>query len=54
MPPGGAIDLAVMAMLSLFLLPMVISQERLGRMQGSFLLLLYVAYVVWLVIRPAG
>ncbi len=51
-PPGGVIDLAVMATLSLFLLPLVVSQERLGRMQGSFLLLLYAAYIGWLVIRP--
>lgn len=53
-PPGGVFDLAVMTALSLFLLPMVISQDRLGRKQGSFLLLLYAVYVGWLVIRPAG
>ena len=54
MPPGGVLDLVVMTTLSLFLLPMVISQDRLGRMEGSFLLLLYAAYVGWLVIRAAG
>lgn len=54
MPPQGALDLLVMTVLSLLLLPMVISQNRLGRIEGAVMLLGYAGYIGWLAVRSVG
>lgn len=48
MPEGGVGSLFVMTAFSLVLLPMAISQERLGRVEGILILVGYAAYVGWL------
>lgn len=54
MPPQGALDLLVMTVLSLLLLPMVISQNRLGRLEGAVMLTGYMGYIGWLAARSVG
>lgn len=54
MPAGGVADLFVMTALSLLLLPMVISQDRLSRTEGIFMLVAYAAYIGWLATRSTG
>lgn len=54
MPDGGVTDLLVMTALSLVLLPMVISQNRLSRTEGVFMLVGYAAYIGWLAARSTG
>lgn len=51
MPPGGPIDLLVMTGLSAVLLPMVLTKRRVDRVEGGFLLLVYLIYVGWLFVR---
>jgi cation:H+ antiporter len=51
LPAGGAVDLMVMTGFSLLLLPLVISQNRLGRLEGALMLVGYCGYVGWLVVR---
>lgn len=51
LPSGGAVDLIVMTGFSLLLLPLVITQNRLGRVEGALMLAGYCGYVGWLVIR---
>jgi len=47
-PPGGLSDLAMMAVLSLVLLPFAASgQNRLSRMEGALLLAGYLGYLTW-------
>jgi len=47
-PPGGILDLLVLATLSLLVLPIAIRGERtVTRLEGGFLLLLYLAYAGW-------
>ncbi len=45
LPTGGATDLLVMAALSLVLLPLTITQKRVGRGEGAGLLLIYIGYI---------
>ncbi|MDH3359569.1 MAG: sodium:calcium antiporter, partial [Desulfobulbaceae bacterium] len=48
-PPKGALDLAVMAFLSLLLLPFTIThQKRIVRWEGAVLLATYLAYTAWI------
>lgn len=54
MPPQGALDLLVMTVLSLLLLPMVISQNRLGRIEGAVMLIGYMGYIGWLAARSVN
>jgi len=51
LPAGGAVDLMVMTAFSLLLLPLVITQNRLGRLEGALMLAGYCGYVGWLVMR---
>ena len=48
LPAGGAIDLAVMVAFGLVLMPMTMTQSRLGRLEAAALLAGYAAYVGWL------
>ena len=50
-PAGGIVDLIVMLAISSLLLPLAMSQRRISRGEGLGLLVLYVGYVSWLVIR---
>lgn len=50
-PPGGGIDLVVMTGFSLMLLPLVLTQNRLTRLEGVFLLAAYAGYLGWLATR---
>jgi len=47
-PEGGVESLFVMTAFSLVLLPMVISQKKLSRVEGMIILLGYAVYVGWL------
>jgi cation:H+ antiporter len=51
LPSGGAVDLMVMTGFSLLLLPFVMTQNRLSRLEGALMLLGYGGYVAWLLIR---
>lgn len=51
LPVGGAVDLMVMTGFSLLLLPFVMTQSRLNRVEGVLMLLGYCGYVGWLLIR---
>jgi cation:H+ antiporter len=51
LPVGGAVDLMVMTGFSLLLLPFVMTQSRLGRLEGVLMLLGYSGYVAWLLAR---
>lgn len=51
LPIGGAVDLMVMTAFSLLLLPLVITQNRLGRLEGMLMLVGYSGYVGWLLMR---
>lgn len=51
LPAGGLVDLLVMTGFALVLLPMVVSQNRLGRLEGGLMLLGYAGYVAWLFMR---
>ncbi len=51
LPPGGAVDLLVMTGFSLVLLPLVLTQNRLTRVEGILMLLGYSGYVGWLLMR---
>jgi cation:H+ antiporter len=50
-PDWGSVDLLVMTAFSVALLPFVISQSRLGRVEGALLLAGYLGYVGWLAVR---
>lgn len=50
-PPGGGTDLLVMTGFSLLLLPFVLKQHLLDRLEGGLMLLGYGAYIVWLIVR---
>jgi cation:H+ antiporter len=47
LPEGGVTDLWVMVALSVILLPFAARQRRLGRAEGAFLLVSYIAYMSW-------
>ena len=47
MPLGGRTDLWVMLGLSAVLLPFAARQRNLSRLEGMFLLAVYVPYMVW-------
>jgi cation:H+ antiporter len=50
-PPGGTSDLVMMLFLSLFLLPLCITNKgRIVRWQGAMLLALYLGFSVWRVV----
>lgn len=51
LPAGGTVDLTVMTGFSLLLLPFVITQSRLDRLEGVLMLLGYIGYIVWLIVR---
>jgi cation:H+ antiporter len=51
LPPGGGIDLLVMTGFSLVLLPLVLTQNRLTRIEGVLLLTAYAGYLGWLASR---
>jgi cation:H+ antiporter len=51
MPRGGPIDLLVMTGLSIVLLPMVLTKKRVDRVEGGFLLVVYLMYMGWLFVR---
>lgn len=51
MPVGGSGDLIVMTAMSLVLLPMAITQHRLGRIEGVFMVAGYMCYIGWLAVR---
>jgi cation:H+ antiporter len=51
LPAGGAVDLMVMTGFSLLLLPFVITQSRLSRLEGALMLLGYGGYIGWLLLR---
>jgi cation:H+ antiporter len=51
LPPGGTVDLVVMTGFSLLLLPFVVTQNRLSRLEGCVMLVGYAGYVGWLVVR---
>lgn len=50
-PAGGDADLMIMTGFAAVLFPMALSQRRLSRTEGSVLLGMYAAYMVWLVMR---
>ena len=53
-PPGGQIDLLFMSTLSAVLLPLAIrSGQRITRGEGAFLLVTYLAFLVWRVFGTA-
>ncbi|MBM3786148.1 MAG: calcium/sodium antiporter [Acidobacteria bacterium] len=55
LPPGGMLDLLVMALLTIVLLPIAIRSGRtITRGEGAFLLALYVAYLVYRLTQPAA
>jgi cation:H+ antiporter len=51
LPAGGAVDLMVMIGFSLVLVPFVITQRRLSRIEGFLMLVGYLGYVGWLLVR---
>jgi cation:H+ antiporter len=51
LPVGGAVDLLVMTGFSLVLLPLVMTQNRLSRIEGIGMLAAYVGYLGWMVTR---
>jgi cation:H+ antiporter len=47
-PAGGIADLIIMTLLSLVLLPLVMTnQKKIVRSEGFFLLVVYFGYIVW-------
>jgi cation:H+ antiporter len=51
LPAGGGVDLLVMTGFSLVLLPLVLTQNRLSRLEGVAMLLAYAGYLGWMVTR---
>jgi cation:H+ antiporter len=54
LPPGGWVDLSVMAVLSALLLPLAIRQSKLLRSEAALLLVIYFAYLIGRVFWGAG
>jgi cation:H+ antiporter len=53
-PPGGLLDLLMLAFLSALVLPIAIRADRtVTRSEGAFLLLLYVSYLIWRVVHAS-
>ncbi|MCK4302707.1 MAG: calcium/sodium antiporter [Candidatus Eisenbacteria sp.] len=52
-PDGGRIDLLLLALFSVILLPLAVSQRKLVRTEGLVLLFGYVTYVLWRVLQPS-
>ena len=50
-PNVSMIDLGVMLFCSIILFPMMLTGKRISRGEGAFLLLVYVAYTVWLFVQ---
>lgn len=50
-PNVSMIDLGVMLFCSVILFPMMLTGRRISRGEGAFLLLVYVAYTVWLFVQ---
>jgi cation:H+ antiporter len=54
LPAGGGIDLAIMAGLAVLLLPVALTHERrITRLEGVLLVLVYVGFTAWQLMRPA-
>ncbi len=51
LPDGGVVDLAVMVGLSMILLPLALSGRVLGRGEGALLLVLYLGYLGFVLVR---
>lgn len=51
LPRGGVIDLIVMTSFGLALLPLITTQSRLSRLEGSAILAGYIGYIGWLATR---
>jgi cation:H+ antiporter len=51
MPEGGRVDLVVMAVYACAMLPIVLTQRKVSRLEGGLLLLGYGGYVAWLVMK---
>jgi cation:H+ antiporter len=48
LPVGGGWDLAIMLIFALALLPMAVTQRRIGRVEAGVLLIAYASYIGWL------